>query len=45
MGVAQLAQGRRVLEVLSLVTAGFWGLQLPVMLWMKRRQAAQGKAE
>jgi hypothetical protein len=29
---------------MSLVTGGFWGLQLPVMLWMKRRQTFQGKA-
>jgi hypothetical protein len=44
MGLTQLAQGHRVLGVMSLVRGGFWGLQLPVMLWMKRRQASQGKA-
>jgi hypothetical protein len=45
MGVVLLAQGHRVLGVANLVTGAFWGLQLPVMVWIKRRQAAQGKTE
>jgi hypothetical protein len=45
MGVILLAQGRRVLGIVNLVTGGFWGLQLPVMAWIKRRQAVQDKAE
>ena len=40
MGVVLLAQGHRLLGVMNLVTGGFWGLQLPVMVWIKRRQAA-----
>jgi hypothetical protein len=45
LGVVLLAQGHRVLGVVNLVTGAFWGLQLPVMVWIKRRQAAQGKTE
>jgi hypothetical protein len=43
MGAVHLAHGRRVLGVVSLATGGIWGLQLPVMVWIKRRQAAQGR--
>ena len=42
MGVVLLAQGRRVLGMVNLVTGGFCGLRLPVIVWLKRRQAAAG---
>ena len=43
LGVANLAEGRRVLGIAMLVTAAFWWLQIPLVLWLRRRQAAQGK--
>jgi hypothetical protein len=45
MGVVLLAQGRRVLGVVNVLAGGFWALQVPVMVWMKRRQAVTGKTE
>jgi hypothetical protein len=45
LGRWQLAQGWRVLGIASLATAGVWGLQAPVILWMRRRRVSQSKAE
>jgi hypothetical protein len=42
VGGWQLAQGWRVAGVVSLATAGVWGLQVLVVLWLRRRSASQG---